>query len=122
MEKQLQNDINELKKSQTTSTKVQAETARDVALINQFNQEVVKPFILEMKDAIKTYPTRSEFDDLKLEVENKASETSVASLKVEVDGKVSRREVVAIASVAGFAATILGIAVSLITIFSKLGG
>jgi len=77
-----------------------------VALVNQFNQEVVKPFINEMRNAISTYPTRPEFVDLKL----------------EVDGKVSRREVIAIASVAGFVATVLGIVVSMFVIFSKRGG
>lgn len=106
MERQLQTDIAELKKASTENAKAQISTSREVALVNQFNQEVIKPFIVEMKDAIKTYPTRVEFDEL----------------KVEVDGKVSRKEVIAIAAVAGFIATVLGIVVSMLTIYSKFTG
>lgn len=122
MEKQLQKDINDLKKSQTDSVKTQANTAQNVALINQFNQEVVKPFILEMKEAIKTYPTRTEFDELKEIVDKKAENKDVVEIKTDLDGKVSRREVIAIVGVFSFVALLLGIGVSIFTIFSKLGG
>lgn len=60
----------------------------------------------EIKNALANSPSRREFNDL----------------KTEVEGKVSRKEVIAIASVAGFVATVLGIVISLITIYQRLGG
>lgn len=50
-----------------------ANIEREVALANQFNSEVIKPFITEVKASLKDQPNRKEFDDLKIEVDGKVS-------------------------------------------------
>ena len=50
-----------------------ANIEREVALTNQFNEEVIKPFITEVKASLKDNPSRKEFDELKAEVEGKVS-------------------------------------------------
>ena len=63
---------------------------KEVALINQFNKEVIKPFVTDVKKALSENPTRREFDDL----------------KKRVDGKVSRKEAGVVATVA---TTLIGV-------------
>jgi len=46
---------------------------KEVALTNQFNQEVVKPFVVDVKKALSENPTRREFEDLKKRVDSKVS-------------------------------------------------
>ena len=50
-----------------------ANIEREVALTNQFNEEVIKPFITEVKTSLRDNPSRKEFDELKAEVEGKVS-------------------------------------------------
>lgn len=42
-----------------------ANIEREVALANQFNKEVIKPFIIEAKASLKDQPSRKEFDEYK---------------------------------------------------------
>lgn len=91
-EEKMQQDISEVK--------------QQLALNNQFNEEVIKPFIKEVKEYIKNSPSRVEFD----------------ALKEEIEGKVDRKEVYAIAGTIGFVGTCLGVLISLFTVFQRFGG
>lgn len=62
---------------------------REVALTNQFNEEVIKPFIVEVKESLKDSPSRKEFEDVKARANDTPTKQEFEDLKKEVDTKVS---------------------------------
>lgn len=78
------------------------------ALQNQFNEEVIKPFIIEVKASLKDNPGRKEFDDVKLRAHDTPTKEEFDELKKEVDTKVSGKTV-------GIVATALGIFLSILS-------
>lgn len=59
-----------------------ADVQKEIALNNQFNVEVVKPFILEVKQKLSDIPTQAQIRDIKEELDEKVTRREVGIVGV----------------------------------------